>query len=88
MVFGQSGAHHLRQSGLTSASNATVQCKERIRECSYRALWSEDSQEDPHGYLAEARAKFSHWAMENSDAEPLSAVDSTTEVTGIYAKQR
>lgn len=37
----------------------------------YRALWSDESQKDPGGFIDEARAKFTAWAMEDPEAEPL-----------------
>lgn len=45
----------------------------------YRALWSDESQKDPGGFIDEARAKFTAWAMEDPEAEPLP--DGTAEVS-------
>lgn len=45
----------------------------------YRALWSDESQKDPGGFIDKARAKFTAWAMEDPEAEPLP--DGTAEVS-------
>jgi len=44
----------------------------------YRALWSDESQVDRDGFIEQARARFTAWALEDSDADPLH--DGTTEV--------
>lgn len=44
----------------------------------YRALWSDESQVDPDSFIEQARARFTAWALEDSDADPLP--DGTTEV--------
>lgn len=37
----------------------------------YRALWSDESQDDPGGFIDKARAKFTAWALDDPEAEPL-----------------
>lgn len=44
----------------------------------YRALWTDDSQQDPFAYIDEVRGKFTSWALEDNDADPLP--DGATEV--------
>lgn len=37
----------------------------------YRALWSDESQPAPAAFVDLARAKFTAWALEDQDAQPL-----------------
>ncbi|MFV0458288.1 MAG: hypothetical protein ACK5MT_05905 [Actinomycetales bacterium] len=44
----------------------------------YRALWSDQSQADPEAFVDLARARFTCWALDDLEAEPLP--DGTSEV--------